>query len=115
MSPATMPWFVGADGDGGLAGEHAGAGLDAGAQRADRVDQLQRRPGRPARRRPRARSGAPQTAITASPMNFSTVPPYWPMTSLREVEVAGQGLADVLRVARRRERREAHEVGEQDR
>jgi hypothetical protein len=32
-------------------------------------------PGRPARRRPRSRRGAPQTAITASPMNFSTVPP----------------------------------------
>ena len=31
--------------------------------------------GRRARRRPRGRSGAPQTAMTASPMNFSTVPP----------------------------------------
>ena len=43
--------------------------------------------------------GAPQTAITASPMNFSTVPPYRPMTSGGEVEVAAKQLAHRLRVA----------------
>ena len=32
-------------------------------------------PGRPAARRPRAPAGTPNTAMTASPMNFSTVPP----------------------------------------
>ncbi len=32
-------------------------------------------PGTPATRRPRARTGTPNTAITASPMNFSTEPP----------------------------------------
>ena len=40
------PLVRGADGDGGLAGEHAGPGLDAGAQLAHRVDQLQRGPHR---------------------------------------------------------------------
>ena len=53
--------------------------------------------------------------MTASPMNFSTVPPYRPITSPREVEVAGEGLADLLGVAVLGERGEAHEVGEQDR
>ena len=33
-------------------------------------------PAPPAARRPRARPGSPNTAMTASPMNFSTVPPW---------------------------------------
>ena len=74
-SPATMPWFVGAEGDGRLAGQDAGPCLDAAG----------RSPGTPATRSIAARTarsassscatGAPHTAITASPMNFSTVPP----------------------------------------
>ena len=43
-SPATRPWFDGADRDRRLAGEHAGARLDPWPQLADRVDQLQGRP-----------------------------------------------------------------------
>ena len=52
--------------------------------------------------------------MTASPMNFSTVPPYRSMTSRAQVEVAGEELAGVLGVPSLRERREAHEVGEED-
>ncbi len=114
MSPATIPWLVAPEGDRRLAGEDPGTGLRSRG---------------PARgRRPRSSSaartarsassscamGAPQTAMTASPMNFSTVPPYRPITSAREVEVPRQRLAHLLRVALLGERREAHEVGEQD-
>ena len=41
-SPATMPWFDRADRDGRLAGQDAGARLDARTEDADRVDQLER-------------------------------------------------------------------------
>ncbi len=58
--------------------------------------------------------GAPQTAITASPMNFSTVPAVAVDDVARQVEVAAQELAGVLRVASFGEGREADEVGEQD-
>ena len=66
-----------------LAGVHAGPDLqrDAEAVIEFGVD-LRRgaracgaRPGAPGRGRPRARSETPNAAMTASPMNFSTVPP----------------------------------------
>ena len=74
-SPATMPWPSAPTRDGGLAREHAGAGaqcrVEVGATPATSSS---------AARTARSASsscatGAPQTAMTASPMNFSTVPP----------------------------------------
>ena len=49
-----------AEGDGRLAGHDAGPDLDPGAQATYRVDQVEAPPGRPARRRPRGRSGRPR-------------------------------------------------------
>ncbi len=43
--------------------------------------------------------GTPQTAITASPMNFSTVPPYREIDPPALLEVARQQLAHLLVVA----------------
>ena len=64
-----------AEGDGRLAGQDAGAGLDRRASRArHRVDQVERRPDGPLGV-VLVGDGAPHTAMTASPMNFSTVPP----------------------------------------
>ena len=92
-SPATMPWLVGADRDGRLAGQDAGTRLDRRTERRAR----HRRARAPARTARSASSscavGAPQTAMTASPMNFSTVPPYRPMTSRGDLEVAGQSVS----------------------
>ena len=59
--------------------------------------------------------GAPQTAITASPMNFSTVPPCRSIDAAGHVEVAGQQLARLLGVAALGQRGEADQVGEEDR
>ena len=79
-SPATMPWFVGAHGHGGLTGQDTRAGLDAAAER--RTASTSSSAARTARSASSSRAvGAPQTAITASPMNFSTRPPYSSMTS----------------------------------
>ena len=74
-SPATMPWFVAPSVTAASPVRTPARAWMPGPEAADRVDELEARRGRRARRRPRARSGAPQTAITASPMNFSTVPP----------------------------------------
>ena len=64
-----------AEGHGRLAGQDARAGLDLRPEAAAR----RRRARAPARTARSASSswatGAPQTAMTASPMNFSTVPP----------------------------------------
>ena len=59
--------------------------------------------------------GAPKTAITASPMNFSSTPPYCsiPRFALRVVDL--QRVADVLGIGAVRPRREADEVDEEDR
>ena len=58
--------------------------------------------------------GVPHTAMTASPMNFSTVPPYSSISLPAGVEVAGEEFAHLLWVAALGERREADEVGEED-
>ncbi len=80
-SPATIAWPSALDRGRDRAGHHAGPGGETGRRRW----RLRARPprrrapwrhGPPARRRPRRRPGVPQTAITASPMNFSIVPPY---------------------------------------
>ena len=79
MSPGHHALAVGADRDGGLAGEHARPRSqvvhpDLVAERRDRRDQVERGANRALGVVLRA-TGVPQTAITASPMNFSTVPP----------------------------------------
>ena len=71
-SPATMPWPRGAERDRGLAGEHAARGPGSRGRAPAR-----RRRARGAARTARSASsswavGAPHTAMTASPMNFST-------------------------------------------
>ena len=70
---------LGAERDRGLAGEHAGAGAklaapDLVAERGHGGDQVERGP-HGALGVVLGATGVPQTAITASPMNFSTVPP----------------------------------------
>ena len=60
-------------------------------------------------------TGTPNTAITASPMNFSTVPPYASAhRGERDVDVA-QEVAQLLGVHLRRELGRARQVGEDDR
>ena len=46
-----------------------------GVELVERLENPTARPARRARHRPRAQPGAPKTAMTASPMNFSTTPP----------------------------------------
>ena len=103
----------GADGDGRLAGEDAGARLDAGAQRPDRVDQVEARPDGPLgvilvgeRSAPHGHHGVADELLDAAAVLADDV--------AGEVEVASQRLAHVLGIARGRERREAHQIGEQD-
>ena len=60
-------------------------------------------------------TGAPKTAMTASPMNFSTVPPRCSSSVAQPLVVRAQDRLDVLRVERLGARREADEVGEEDR
>ena len=76
-SPATMPCAVGADRHRRLAGEHAGARrVEPGSCRARATAATSSSAARTARSASSScATGAPQTAMTASPMNFSTVPP----------------------------------------
>ena len=97
----------------GLAGEDAGSRLEA-----RRAGPLTASTSSSAARTARSASsscatGVPQTAITASPMNFSTVPPCTLDDPGRLLEVAAEQLAHRLRVAVLGERREADEVGEE--
>ena len=73
------PLPLGAERDRGLAGQHAGARGQRGAPTSSPAPGPPRRGRAPrglrARRRPPCAIGVPQTAMTASPMNFSTVPP----------------------------------------
>ena len=74
-SPATIPWSGRAERHRRLAGEHPAARLERAASSAGTAATSSS-----AARTARSASsscatGAPQTAITASPMNFSTVPP----------------------------------------
>ncbi len=64
----------GTDGHGGLAREHPGTRRDAGTERPHGVDEVEGGPDRPLGV-VLAATGAPQTAMTASPMNFSMMPP----------------------------------------
>ena len=60
-------------------------------------------------------TGAPKTAITASPMNFSTVPPKRSSSARTPRVVAGEQRADVLGVEPFGPRRQADQVGEERR
>jgi hypothetical protein len=59
--------------------------------------------------------GVPHTAITASPMNFSTVPPYRVNEVPTKLEVAGEQLSHLFRVSGLGEGGEVNQVGEQHR
>ena len=114
MSPATIPWFGGAERDRRLAGQDAGPGLDA------------RRRGRGPRRRGRApartaRSASSSWAIGRAPHRHDRVADELldraavAADDLADgLEVAGLELADLLGVAALGERGEPDEVGEQD-
>ena len=73
-----MPWSDGAERHRRLAGQHAGAGDELEAVRStelrDGRDEIEGGPDRPLGI-VLVRDRCPQTAMTASPMNFSTVPP----------------------------------------
>ena len=104
----------GADGHGGLAGQDAGPRLDAGAERADAVDQVERGADRAFRvvvvRDRRAPDGHHRVAdelLDGAAVAADDV--------LALLEVARQELADGLGVAALGERREPDQVGEQDR
>ena len=77
-SPATIPWplapTVTAASPVSTPARARSSGVDLGAERVDGVDEVERRPHGPLGVVLLA-TGAPQTAMTASPMNFSTVPP----------------------------------------
>ena len=117
-SPATMPCISRTDGHRDLAGDDA----DPHRQFRDRRPPSRARPRQPTSSRPartdRSASsswvvGTPHTAITASPMNFSTTAAVAGDDPRALLEVAAQQLADVLLVARLRQRREPDEVAEQ--
>ena len=95
-----------ADRDGGLAGEDAGPQLERLVARLAprwRTASTRSRAVRTARSASSScATGVPQTAITASPMNFSTVPAVALDDLPAQLEVARQELADVLGVASRR-------------
>ena len=92
--------------DDDLAGVDPDAQLEAhaeaccrGRRSAARARRASRRPReRRAARRPRGRPGTPKTAITASPMNFSTVPPCRSSTGAHLVEVLEHHAPQRLRV-----------------
>ena len=101
------------EGDRGLAGQDADARLDRRPQRAHRVDQVQARPDRAlgvilagGRRTPHGHHRVADELLDGAPVQGDD--------AAGQVEVAGQELPGVLRVATIRERGEADEVGEQD-
>ena len=103
-----------AEGDRGLAGQDPGARLDGWAQRPDRVDQLQGGAHRP--------FGVVLVGGGCTPHGHDRIadelldrPAVAADHPSGEVEVPGQELSGVLRVAALRDRREADEVGEEDR
>ena len=94
----------GAEIDRRLAGEHRGAGTEL-RHPGLAPNALTAATSSSAARTARSASsscatGVPQTAITASPMNFSTTPPYRPMTARCDLEVPRQKVAHLLGVAR---------------
>ena len=113
MSPATMPWLVAPMRDGRLAGQDPGARLDSRAEARDGIDQFERGANRPFgvvllrdRRSPDGHHRVADELLDRAAVALDHV--------ARQVEVAGQRLADVLRVTLLGKRREADQVGEQD-
>ena len=110
-----MPWFVGAERDRRLAGQDAGPRLDRPARAsAHRVDQLEAGPDGTLgvvlvgdRRAPDRHHRVADELLDGAAVAADDV--------AGEVEVARQELPRLLRVALLGERREADEVGEQDR
>ena len=97
-SPATMPWSTAPSGDGGLAGEDAGPGADARAERPDRVDELEAGPHRPLgvvlvgdRRAPDGHDRVADELLDRAAVAGDHL--------TGKLEVAGQGVAHLLRVA----------------
>ena len=83
-SPATIPWLVAPMVTAASPVSTPGPRLErnaALAERGDARDQLERGADRSLGVVLVRDGGAPQTAITASPMNFSTVPPCRSMTA----------------------------------
>ena len=107
------PLVRGPEGDRGLAGQDPGPGRGTGAQRPDRVEELEGGPDGPLgvvlaghRRAPDGHHRVADELLDGAPVAADHVG--------GEVEPAGEELADLLGVASLGERREAHEVGEQD-
>ena len=103
-----------------LAGEHAGAGLQRQAELARRARSTRSTISSAARTARSASSscatGVPQTAMTASPMNFSTMPPWRCTASEASVEVAALSIVRTSSASRSSANGgEADEVDEQHR
>ena len=114
MSPATMPWFVAPSVTAASPVRTPQRAWIAGPSDADRVHQLQPGPDGPFgvvlpgdRCSPDGHDGVADELLDGAAVALDHVG--------AEREVAGQDLADVLRVAFLGERREPDEVGEQDR
>ena len=103
----------GAESDRGLSTQDSRARLKVRAQGLDCLEKIDSR-ANGALRVVLVRDRRPQTAITASPMNFSTVPPYRVIVSRGDLEVARKRVADLFRVAFLGKRREADKVCEKD-
>ena len=123
------PVTIASPGSGVVSGEHlAGVHADPDLQRdavgfARELDvdvlEATRASAAPARSARAASSscaaGTPNAAMTASPMNFSTVPPSASISSRIADEVGVHHVAGTLGVELFAERRRAGDVGEQDR
>ena len=102
-----------AEGDRGLTGQDRAARLQARTQRVDGVDELERRPDRALgvvlvgdRRAPQGHHRVADELLDDPTVALDDL--------AREIEIAGQELADVLGVATLGHRGEADEVGEED-
>ncbi len=102
-----------ADGHGRVAGQNAGTRLDARAERADNLDQIE--PGSHGalgivllgdRRAPHGHHGIADELLDGAAVTADDL--------AREVEVAAERVAHILRVALLGKRREADEIGEED-
>ena len=104
----------GAEGDGGFAGQDAGPGLDSWSQRLDGVDELEAGPDGPLGVVLAGDGGAPDRhdGVADELLDGAAVAADH---LAGELEVAVQELAGVLGVLALGERREADEIGEQDR
>ena len=115
-SPATMPWLVApmVTAASPVSSPARACSPCSGSSAATAATSS--RPARTARSASSSWAvGAPHTAITASPMNFSMVPPWRSTICGGRLEVPAEQLARLLRVARLRERGEPDQVVEENR